>query len=430
SNIVFIEAKPDNDSVASITSDGKTINFVARELKTLGDEVTLDFVVKNKSRQYDAEAVINCDYTDKLNGYNEYTNIGINPSKFTLLAQEKQNGKLTIRLIKSFIGTDDSDSMDVSFSCTIVANAIEREDLANEVIEPLNVDAFNYITDLAENNSLELAYDGTGDNNLRYIGENPHNYVKFNDELWRIIGLMNNISDEYGNKGSYLKIIRNESIGDYAWDIKAKGNSSEYTNSWLNSTLMNTLNEGAYWKRSSGICAKNMQSGNQFTIECDFSSSGLMNDSKNLISKVNWHLGSLLEGVSSNTVLNAYNFYVGERSENTSSDHPSEWVGYIGLMYPSDLAFSAYGVNREACLQKNITLNTEMECYTSSWLNTGEKEWALTPSTYASNVHFISYYVGGSYAGASYKIRPVVFLYQNVKIMGGFGTEEEPYLLA
>ena len=44
-----------------------------------------------------------------------------------------------------------------------------------------------------------LAYDGTADNNLRYVGANPCNYVSFNNELWRIIGVMNNIDDGTGN---------------------------------------------------------------------------------------------------------------------------------------------------------------------------------------------------------------------------------------
>ena len=44
-----------------------------------------------------------------------------------------------------------------------------------------------YLTD-------EVVDDETSDNNLRYIGANPDNYVWFNDELWRIIGVMKNIA--------------------------------------------------------------------------------------------------------------------------------------------------------------------------------------------------------------------------------------------
>ena len=33
-----------------------------------------------------------------------------------------------------------------------------------------------------------LKKDNTSDKNIRYEGSNPNNYVKFNDELWRVIG--------------------------------------------------------------------------------------------------------------------------------------------------------------------------------------------------------------------------------------------------
>ena len=46
----------------------------------------------------------------------------------------------------------------------------------------------------------------------RYIGANPNNYVKFNDELWRIIGVFDT-DDGTGKVEKRLKIIRNESIG-------------------------------------------------------------------------------------------------------------------------------------------------------------------------------------------------------------------------
>ena len=51
----------------------------------------------------------------------------------------------------------------------------------------------------------------------RYIGANPNNYVKFNDELWRIIGVFD-VDDGTGKIEKRMKIIRNESIGNYSWD--------------------------------------------------------------------------------------------------------------------------------------------------------------------------------------------------------------------
>ena len=62
-----------------------------------------------------------------------------------------------------------------------------------------------YLTD-------EVVADETVDNNLRLIGAEPNNYVAFNNELWRIIGVMNNIDDGTDTKETRLKIIRDELI--------------------------------------------------------------------------------------------------------------------------------------------------------------------------------------------------------------------------
>src|SRR5699024_10361697 len=53
----------------------------------------------------------------------------------------------------------------------------------------------------------------------RYIGADPNNYVEFNNEIWRIIGVFT-VDDGTGKMEERLKIIRNESIGNYSWDNK------------------------------------------------------------------------------------------------------------------------------------------------------------------------------------------------------------------
>ena len=75
-------------------------------------------------------------------------------------------------------------------------------------------------TILGKGETDELKFDGTVDNNLRYVGADPNNYVSFNNELWRIIGVFNNIDDGTGMTETRLKIVRNESIGTYSWDNK------------------------------------------------------------------------------------------------------------------------------------------------------------------------------------------------------------------
>ena len=51
--------------------------------------------------------------------------------------------------------------------------------------------------------------------NVRYYGANPNNYINFNDELWRIIGIVDNNT----------KIVRNSSLGYMAWNDNNSNNS-------------------------------------------------------------------------------------------------------------------------------------------------------------------------------------------------------------
>ena len=180
-----------------------------------------------------------------------------------------------------------------------------------------------------ENASLlpeESAYDETTDNNLRYIGANPNNYVSFNGELWRIIGIMNNVDDGTGTKETRLKIIRDESIGKYSFD-----NTGEYgNNDWSSGALQKVLNEGAYWNRGSGECP---YGNNGAVTSCDFSAIGLTAEAKALFSPVLWNLGrsSTYEDVLASM------FYERERGTDVYEGHSTEWIGNVGFMYPSEV---------------------------------------------------------------------------------------------
>ena len=93
---------------------------------------------------------------------------------------------------------------------------IEGTGLVHES-EPISTAPPATDTILGKGETDELKYDNTVDNNLRYVGADPNNYVSFNNELWRIIGVMNNIDDGTGKKETRLKIIRDEPIGKYSW---------------------------------------------------------------------------------------------------------------------------------------------------------------------------------------------------------------------
>ena len=189
-------------------------------------------------------------------------------------------------------------------------------------------------TILAKGETDELKFDNTIDNNLRYIGANPNNYVSFNNELWRIIGVFNNIDDGTGNKETRIKIMRSESIGSYSWDNKpnAVGSSTSVygSNDWSDSTLQQVLNSGAYWNRTSGECPSGE---NGATVSCDFSEIGLTDEAKSMMGSVLWNVGGHPDG----SPYTASRFYISERDKVVYNGRPTTWNGKVGLMYPSEV---------------------------------------------------------------------------------------------
>ena len=148
------------------------------------------------------------------------------------------------------------------------------------------------------NNGIKYQYDITNglmkdaDGNIRYSGLGDRNYVLFNCntypntscETWRIIGT-------FGNK---TKLIRNSSIGEYSWDNKdtSTGAKSAYgKNDWTDARLMKLLNQGYESETTGGSLYYNSGSGNCYsgqnnaTTACDFTSTGIKNDTtRNMIS--------------------------------------------------------------------------------------------------------------------------------------------------
>ena len=288
---------------------------------------------------------------------------------------------------------------------------------------------------LAKGETDELKYDGTADNNLRYVGAEPNNYVSFNNELWRIIGVMNNIDDGTGKKETRLKIIRDESIGSYSWDNKASGTgsstSSNGSNDWSDSALQIVLNEGAYWNRTTGECPYGQKGA---TTTCDFSSTGLTEEAKAMIDNAKWNLG----GSSTYNNVTASMFYERERGTTIYEGRPTEWTGEIGIMYPSDYG---YATSKVSCLNEGLYNWAEFSvssdiCGNNDWLyNSSNTQWTLT--SYSGNSNYVFYVtslhgnITRNYASSSScAVYPVLYLSSNVKIVSGNGSQSNPFKLS
>ena len=269
------------------------------------------------------------------------------------------------------------------------------------------------IENLAKSDKTNLAYDETTDNNLRYIGKNPNNYVKFNNELWRIVGSFANISN--GTTSSKrIKLVKN----GYAYTGTAfdSNNSNDYSTSTLKATL-----NGTYYN-------------------------GLTTDAKNMIDNAVWNTGGFAPTWNASTGSNAANFYAAERSSTVYSGHATTWTGKIGLMYPSDYLYATSGlssVSRTTCLSTSAYSSNSNWCASGGGpcaqndylFDSSHWQWTITP--YSGNSLYVFYvdnyghvyYINASYTGSHGGVRPALYLKPSIEITGGYGTKNKPYTL-
>jgi len=273
----------------------------------------------------------------------------------------------------------------------------------------------------------------------RYAGQEVNNYVQFNNELWRIIGLVNTL------EGQRIKLIHNTGIGYYSWDSSETSvNSGWGVNSWKDADAMKLLNSGGYYHRTTDICFNDYGNG---SVACDFSNIGLLPEAREMIDTITWNVGSDASWYS----FSASNFYEAERSNHSSKicnggNHCNDnvvrstlWNGQVGLVYPSDYGYATSGggsVTREMCLSKPLrNWQESRECFLNDWLFDTNYFWSMFSGAFieSSNTSiFISHNGAISNTGAAngtLNLRPVIYLKPEIKISDGNGTKMNPYIL-
>ena len=456
-----------------------------------GDTVTSNFTVQNQNA---ASICFGFDWTDVLNEFTRKQDL-----VFTLKEENgetllenvefpstnnqtiieglsipaKTTKKYILTVTYKSVNEDQTTDMNKKFHATITGKVTECKKTATETITTLvsganksSTDVYTVPNKTSDSCTYTLAYDGTSDNNLRYVGANPCNYVKIDNEIWRIIGIMNNIDDGTGKKETRIKLIRNESIGTYSWDTSATSvNGGWGVNEWSQADLMKLLNPGyesesvggsLYYNNSSGNC---YNGSNNATTSCDFTSSGLKTNLKNLVGNTLWNTGTNGYDSASNGL--ASHFYSYERSSNngkicTSGTYCNDtvtrtttWNGKIGLMYPSDYGYATSGgstSNRTSCLNKELYSwddSSYSDCKNNDWLyNSGGFQWTISPVADSSVAisAFVVYneghvssnlasIVNGVFADNQSAVRPSVYLIPSTSILGGEGTSEDPYTI-
>ena len=455
-------AQPTEASIKVMPNLGIFSNDVIWKLYKSTEEVTCTSTQKHVNGQYYEESSCNIPSSSTLElsggAEEDYKNIIVYPkteTKYYLVVEYANQG-------------DQNNQQGQEFTINL--------DLGGKGTKPVPVS--EKITELAQSDTVNFASDDP-DNNIRYIGANPDNYVYFNCsdynnqsdstcEKWRIIGLFNNIIKPYGARENLIKIIRDDSLGNLSWDYKKTdvGSSTIETgyygsNDWSDSQLMMMLNPvdylksgytnsndiisyngqqlyskmGSYYNGTKGCEPTAIAKGWTFNCtEIDFTTTGLKNDNtRNAIENVVWNLG----GSSTYDDVTASMFYKRERGTTVYSGRPTTWTGKIGLMYPSDYGYATSGgqtIDRANCLAKELFgwgSSSESDCKNNDYLFKSYSQWSLVP--YDGLIVFgvsSGGFVNAPTVNTSIGVRPALFLRSSILISGGTGSSSDPYQLS
>ena len=281
----------------------------------------------------------------------------------------------------------------------------------------------------------------------RYRGASPKNYVTFNNETWRIIGIFPT-DDGTGKIENRVKLIRDESIGDKYWNNCIDKNrdficddTNKAMNDWTGATL-NTYLNGTYLN-------------------------SLDSTSKSLISNAKYYLGGL--GIESNdeqgkikvgqtTGIQLYNYERKMQNGNCSynSDegcylgtgcyyygtNPNSFTEKLGLMYSSDYFYASENCENKMMFEFDSNTGDIAEtstkdiraCNTTNWLYNLKVDELHLPQLSVSPRYALYLVSDGVVVEDDFifyksAVRPVLYLTSFTQITGGNGTIGSPYTL-
>ena len=312
-----------------------------------------------------------------------------------------------------------------------ITNGTKENAEVKEITKPTyGMKATEYITNLLEYDGEGLKIDNTPDQNIRYYGSDPNNYVSFNNELWRIIGVF----------GNNVKLVRSEKLGELSWDSSASSvNNGRGVNEWSQSDLKNYLNT-MYYGGTSVTCYNGKY---DQTTTCP--TNRLDETSKSLIDNHIWNTGAPNDSTLYDSTTNSYDtveFYKDERGSlngkicsssnycNDTVERTTTWTGYVGLPYITDYAYAS---SENDCNTK-IDQSSTHKCKNNNWMQRGSGTWYLSPFAIpddAGNVWVVVGDEGVSCNGAAFPLSafPTIYLKSNVLIESGKGTSSDPYIL-
>ena len=348
----------------------------------------------------------------------------------------------------------------VSFNCNYATgewqiiidklNSIPNKLIVN--FESKGINAVEYVSEVQEldsNNKHGLFIDPTVDKNVRYTGSTPRNYVEFANtgELWRIVGVFN-VKDSTGKIERKIKLVRDESLGVFSWDVT--GNDNYGFNDWTEADLMKELN-GDYL--NTALTENKTNWYNSYWTSTSngpvFQQTGVFDYTKviksnyqNMISESVWNIGGNSYTGSTPYTLNLLSQYNKERGTITyQNSRPTEWTGKVGLIYASDYGYASTLAECHENLRAGITYDkandswdySNGKCKTDNWLFKSNWNWTLSPYPgFSDHVFFVDRdgAVSNGSTSSTSSVFPAVFLKSEILIASGTGEKDSPYKLS
>ena len=219
---------------------------------------------------------------------------------------------------------------------------------------------------------------------LIYRGQNPNNYIMFNNELWRIIAKESD--------GTY-KIVKNDLLDNRAWD-------TNNSNDWTRPATLNAYLNGEYYN-------------------------SLDSSIKDNIVSHTWSIGAIT--INNNDLVTQIN-----------DENGVTWNDNIGLITVSE--YLRANTNIEQCGTYNLNNDNFSTCNTTNWLylnkGYGYHWWTISTSkslsikvcrvNYSGLLTDISPNVSSEGSGGANFLRPATYLSTDITLTGS-GTESDPF---
>ena len=268
-----------------------------------------------------------------------------------------------------------------------------------------------------------LYEDSYEDGRLIYRGQNPNNYIMFNDELWRIIAKETD--------GTY-KIIRNDVLEDRAFDEANHRSTEKNTYCQYPSVGCGVYAavEGEFSTPDSAVKGTVTEDSSiKIYLNDDYYVNNINNTAKEQMTSHSFNIGAVerLGSSSADSI-----------EKNISGEKMYTWIGNVGLANVSDLLRAS---TNPLCTSATYSQNNQSNCNSNYLLNSTDflRYWTINAyymvTELASNrvwTSFSSSYfsavVGTSNASNTNSIRPVVFLKSDI-VLTGEGTLDSPFTI-